>query len=153
MTITGMTTFLWFDNQALEAASFYADLFDGKVSNVSRYQSDAQQPEGAVLTVDFELFGRPFSALNGGPQFQHYEAVSFQVHVETQADVDRYWDAIVSDGGSEGNCGWCKDRWGVSWQIIPQALGAALSNPDPVASKRAFEAMMKMRKIVIAELA
>jgi len=152
MAITGMTTFLWFDDQALEAATFYVDLFGGEVGNVSRYQSDAQQPEGAVLTVDFELFGRPFSALNGGPLFHHSEAISFQVHVETQEDVDRYWEAIVADGGAEGNCGWCKDRWGVSWQIIPQALGIALSNPDPSASKRAFEAMMQMRKIVIAEL-
>ena len=152
MAITGMTTFLWFDDQALEAATFYVDLFVGKVGNISRYLSDAQQPEGAVLTVDFELFGRPFSALNGGPLFQHSEAISFQVHVETQEDVDCYWDAIVADGGAEGNCGWCKDRWGVSWQIIPHALGAALSNPDPAAAQRAFEAMMQMRKIVIADL-
>lgn len=152
MAITGMTTFLWFDNQALEAATFYAELFKGKVGNVSYYQSDAQQPEGSVLTAEFELFGQPFVALNGGPHFPHTPAISFQVHVETQEDVDYYWDTLIKDGGSESQCGWCTDRWGVSWQIIPLALGVALSNPDPVASKRAFEAMMKMRKIIIADL-
>ena len=148
-----MTTFLWFDNQALEAATFYTELFEGELGDVSYYQSDAQQPEASVLTVDFQLFGRPFSALNGGPQFPHSEAVSFQVHVETQEDVDLYWNALTANGGQEGNCGWCKDPWGVSWQIIPTALGIALSNSDSHAAKRAFEAMMQMKKIVIEELA
>jgi predicted 3-demethylubiquinone-9 3-methyltransferase (glyoxalase superfamily) len=105
-----------------------------------------------VHTVDFQLFGRPFSALNGGPQFPHSEAVSFQVRVETQEDVDLYWNALTANGGQEGNCGWCKDPWGVSWQIIPSALGAALSSADSNVSKHAFEEMMQMKKIVIANL-
>jgi predicted 3-demethylubiquinone-9 3-methyltransferase (glyoxalase superfamily) len=150
---TGLTTYLWFDNQALEAASFYVDLFPGsRLGSVSYYQADAQQPEGSVLTVEFELFGRPFAALNGGPQFPHSEAVSFQVSCETQDDVDRLWNALISDGGAESQCGWCKDRWGVSWQIIPTALERALKGLDGYDSEYAFRAMMQMSKIVIADL-
>ena len=153
MAATGLTTYLWFDNQALEAASFYVDLFPGShLGSVSYYQADAQQPEGSVLTVEFELFGRPFAALNGGPQFPHSEAVSFQVSCETQDDVDRLWNALISDGGAESQCGWCKDRWGVSWQIIPTALERALKGLDGYDSEYAFRAMMQMSKIVIADL-
>jgi predicted 3-demethylubiquinone-9 3-methyltransferase (glyoxalase superfamily) len=153
MAATGLTTYLWFDDQALEAATFYVDLFpQSRLGNISHYQADAQRPEGTVLTVEFEIFGRPFAALNGGPQFPHSEAVSFQVSCETQEDVDRIWDAIVSNGGSESQCGWCKDRWGVSWQVIPVALGRALQGLDGYDSKFAFEAMMKMSRIVVAEL-
>lgn len=153
MAATGLTTYLWFDNQALEAASFYVDLFPGsRLGSVSYYQADAQQPEGSVLTVEFELFGRPFAALNGGPQFPHSEAVSFQVSCETQDDVDRLWNALISDGGAESQCGWCKDRWGVSWQIIPTALERALKGLDGHDSEYAFRAMMQMSKIVIADL-
>lgn len=153
MAATGLTTYLWFDNQALEAASFYVDLFPGsRLGSVSYYQADAQQPEGSVLTVEFELFGRPFAALNGGPQFPHSEAVSFQVSCETQDDVDRLWNALISDGGAESQCGWCKDRWGVSWQIIPTALERALKGLDGYDSEYAFRAMMQMSKIVIADL-
>lgn len=153
MAATGMTTYLWFDNQALEAASFYVDLFPGsRLGNVSHYQADAQQPEGSVLTVEFEIFGRPFAALNGGPQFPHSEAVSFQVSCETQDDVDRLWNALISEGGAESQCGWCKDRWGVSWQIIPTALDHALKGLDGYDSEYAFKAMMQMSKIVIADL-
>jgi 2-polyprenyl-6-hydroxyphenyl methylase/3-demethylubiquinone-9 3-methyltransferase len=119
---------------------------------VSYYQADAQMPAGTVLTVDFELFGRPFAALNGGPAFTHSEAVSFQVSCETQADVDRIWDAIVGSGGAASQCGWCKDRWGVSWQIIPEALGRALKGLDGYDADYAFKAMMKMSKIVVADL-
>lgn len=150
---TNLTTYLWFDNQALEAATFYVGLFpDSRLGNVSYYQADAQQPEGSVLTVDFELFGRPFSALNGGPQFPHSEAVSFQVSCETQEDVDHIWNEIIKSGGIESQCGWCKDRWGISWQIIPVALGQALQGLDGYDSQYAFNAMMKMSKIVIADL-
>ena len=154
MAATDITTYLWFDEQSLEAAEFYVGLFPGaKLGNISHYQSDAQKPEGSVLTVEFELFGRPFVALNGGPHFTHSEAVSFQVSCETQDDVDRIWDSIVSNGGSESQCGWCKDRFGVSWQIIPVALGRALQGLDGYDSKYAFEAMMKMSKIIVADLA
>lgn len=154
MTVSGLTTFLWFDTEALEAAQFYVELFPGsRMGNVSYYQADAQRPEGSVLTVEFELFGRPFAALNGGPQFPHSEAVSFQVTCDTQNDVDRVWNAIVCGGGRESMCGWCKDRWGVSWQVIPTALTRALQGLDGYDSKYAFEAMMKMSKIVVADLA
>lgn len=153
MAATGITTYLWFDTEALDAARFYVDLFPGsRLGDISYYQADAQRPEGSVLTVDFELFERPFAALNGGPEFPHSEAVSFQVHCETQDDVDRIWDTIVGNGGTPSMCGWCKDRWGVSWQIIPTALGRALQGLDGYDSGRAFRAMMEMSKIVIADL-
>ncbi|MEY2968838.1 MAG: hypothetical protein RIQ64_1465 [Actinomycetota bacterium] len=153
MAATGMTTYLWFDNQALEAAQFYVGLFPNSyLGDISYYQADAQQPEGSVLTVEFEIFGQPFAALNGGPQFPHSEAVSFQVSCETQDDVNRLWNALISDGGAESQCGWCKDKWGISWQIVPVALGRALKGLDGYDSKYAFKAMMQMSKIVIAKL-
>ena len=153
MAATGLTTYLWFDDQALEAATFYVGLFpQSKLGDISYYQADAQRPEGSVLTVEFELFSRPFAALNGGPQFPHSEAVSFQVSCESQEDVDRIWDAIVSNGGSESQCGWCKDRWGVSWQVVPAALGRALKGLDGYDGKYAFEAMLKMSRIIVADL-
>jgi len=153
MTATNLTTYLWFDTEALDAANFYVNLFpNSRLGEISYYQADAQRPEGSVLTVEFELFGRPFAALNGGPEFPHSEAVSFQVACETQDDVDQIWDAIVNSGGEASECGWCKDRWGVSWQIIPTALTRALNGLDGYDSKYAFEAMMRMSKIVIAEL-
>ena len=153
MAATNLTTYLWFDTEALEAAKFYVGLFPGsRLGDVSYYQADAQMPADTVLTVEFELFGRPFAALNGGPAFTHSEAVSFQVHCETQDDVDRIWNAIVGSGGAESQCGWCKDRWGVSWQIIPAALGRALKGLDGYDSGYAFRAMMKMSKIVVADL-
>ena len=153
MAATNLTTFLWFDNEALEAAEFYVSLFPGsRLGAVSYYQADAQRPKGSVLTVEFELFGRPFAALNGGPQFPHSEAVSFQVACDTQEDVDRLWAALVSDGGGESMCGWCKDRWGISWQIIPSALTRALQGLDGYDSEYAFGAMMNMSKIIVADL-
>jgi predicted 3-demethylubiquinone-9 3-methyltransferase (glyoxalase superfamily) len=153
MAATNLTTFLWFDNEALEAAEFYVSLFPGsQLGAVSYYQADAQRPKGSVLTVEFELFGRPFAALNGGPQFPHSEAVSFQVACDTQEDVDRLWAALVSDGGAESMCGWCKDRWGISWQIIPAALTRALQGLDGYDSEYAFGAMMNMSKIIVADL-
>ena len=153
MAATNLTTFLWFDNEALEAAEFYVSLFPGsRLGAVSYYQADAQRPKGSVLTVEFELFGRPFAALNGGPQFPHSEAVSFQVACDTQEDVDRLWAALVSDGGAESMCGWCKDRSGISWQIIPDALTRALQGLDGYDSEYAFGAMMNMSKIIVADL-
>ena len=154
MTVSGLTTFLWFDTEALEAAQFYVELFPGsRMGNVSYYQADAQRPEGSVLTVEFELFGRPFAALNGGPQFPHSEAVGFQVTCDSQNEVDRVWDAIVGGGGRESGCGWCKDRWGVSWQVVPIALTRALQGLDGYDSKFAFESMMKMTRIIVKDLA
>ena len=153
MAATSLTTYLWFDTEALEAAKFYVDLFpSSRLGDVSYYQADAQHRAGTVLTVEFELFGRPFAALNGGPEFPHSEAVSFQVSCETQADVDRIWNTIVNSGGAESQCGWCKDRWGVSWQIIPIALERALKGLDGYDSDYAFRAMMKMSKIIVADL-
>ena len=153
MAATHLTTYLWFNTEALEAAKFYVNLFPrSRMGDVSYYQADAQMPAGTVLTVEFELFGRPFAALNGGPAFTHSEAVSFQVHCETQDDVDRIWNNIVDSGGAASQCGWCKDRWGVSWQIIPEALGRALKGLDGYDSDYAFKAMMKMSKVVVADL-
>jgi len=153
MAATHLTTYLWFNTEALEAAKFYVDLFPGsRMGDVSYYQVDAQMPAGTVLTVEFELFGRPFAALNGGPAFTHSEAVSFQVHCETQDDVDHIWNTIVGSGGAESQCGWCKDRWGVSWQIIPSALERALKGLDGYDSDYAFKAMMRMSKIIVADL-
>lgn len=153
MAVQGLTTFLWFDNDALDAAEFYVSLFPGsRLGEISYYQADAQKPQGSVLTVEFELLGQSFAALNGGPQFPHSEAVSFQVSCDSQEEVDRIWDAIVNNGGSESMCGWCKDRWGVSWQVIPTALTRALKGLDGYDSEFAFKAMMKMSKIVVADL-
>ncbi|MFM8814809.1 MAG: VOC family protein, partial [Actinomycetes bacterium] len=146
-------TYLWFDDEALEAAEFYTSLFpNGKINNVSYYQGGAPKPEGSVLVVEFEIFGRQFGALNGGPQFPHSEAVSFQVACDTQGEIDHLWNALISNGGAESQCGWCKDRFGVSWQIVATQLGELLGSDDPVKSKKAWEAMMQMTKIVIADL-
>ena len=153
MTISGVTTFLWFDDQALDAATFYVDTFpDSRLGAVTRYQAEAPMPEGSVLTVEFELFSRPFVALNGGPGFPHSEAVSFQVFCDTQEEVDSLWETITSNGGRESMCGWCQDRWGVSWQIVPRALGELLTSADPAISRKAFTSMMTMHKIVIDDL-
>ena len=153
MAVQDLITFLWFDTEAEDAAKFYVNLFpNSRLGEISYYQADAQRPQGSVLTVEFELFGRPFAALNGGPQCPHSEAVSFQVTCDSQQDVDRIWDAIVSNGGSESQCGWCKDRWGVSWQVIPTALTRALQGLDGYDSAHAFRSMMNMSKIVIADL-
>ena len=150
---TSLTTFLWFDTEALDAARFYVDLFPGsRLGDISYYQADAQRPEGSILVVEFERIGQPFAALNGGPEFPYSEAVSFQVSRETQDDVDRIWNTIVDNGGSKSMCGWCKDRWGVSWQIIPVAPTRALQGLDGYDSKYAFTAMMKMSKIIVADL-
>jgi predicted 3-demethylubiquinone-9 3-methyltransferase (glyoxalase superfamily) len=148
------TICLWYDGSAVDAASFYAETFpDSAVGAVLRAPGDYPDgKQGDVLTVEFTVVGIPCIGLNGGPQFKHNEAFSFQITTEDQAETDRLWNAIVRNGGQESQCGWCKDRWGLSWQITPRALIAALSDPDPAAAKRAFEAMMTMRKIDIGAI-
>ncbi len=148
------TVCLWFDGAANEAADFYARTFpDTVVTAVMRAPADYPSGRaGDVLTVHFTLMGIPCLALNGGPAFRHSEAFSMQVATDDQAETDRLWNAIVANGGQESACGWCKDRWGLSWQITPRALTAALADPDPDAAKRTFEAMMTMGKIDIAAI-
>ncbi len=148
------TICLWYEGQALEAARFYADTFpDSAVSAVHYAPADYPSgKQGAVLTVEFTVMGLPCLGLNGGPAFKHSEAFSFQVATDDQAETDRLWDAIVGNGGQASACGWCKDRWGLSWQITPRALIAAYTDPDRAAAQRAFEAMMPMTKIDIAAI-
>ena len=148
------TICLWYDGTALEAATFYAKTFpDSAVGAVHRAPGDFPSgKEGDPLTVEFTVLGTPCVGLNGGPMFKHSEAFSFQVATEDQAETDRYWNAIVGNGGQESECGWCKDKWGLSWQITPRVLITAVTDPDPVAAKRAFDAMMTMRKIDIATI-
>lgn len=148
------TICLWYDDNALEAATFYAETFpDSTVLAVNHAPGDYPSgKQGDVLTVEFRVIGLPCLGLNGGPAFQHNEAFSFQVATEDQAETDRLWYAIINNGGQESACGWCKDKWGISWQITPHILTAAITNPDPAAAKRAFEAMMGMTKIDIAKI-
>lgn len=148
------TICIWFDTDALDAATFYAETFpDSNVGAVFRAPSDYPSGKaGDVLTVQFTVLGIPCVGLNGGPVFKHSEAFSFQVATDDQAETDRYWDAIVSNGGQESECGWCKDKWGLSWQITPRVLTDAMASPDPAVAKRAFEAMMTMRKIDVAAI-
>ena len=145
---------LWFDGRAEEAADFYARTFpDSRVDAVHRAPGDYPSgKQGDVIMVEFTVLGMACLALNGGPQFKFDEAVSLQVYTRDQAETDRLWNAIVGNGGEESACGWCKDKFGLSWQITPRALMEAVSDPDPAASKRAFEAMMTMRKIDIAAI-
>ncbi len=147
------TICLWYDKDAEEAANFYARTFpDSKVSTVSRAPSDFPGGQAnQVLTVEFTVCGVPCLALNGGPTFKHSEAFSFQIATEDQAETDRYWNAIVGNGGEESQCGWCKDKWGLSWQITPRVLIDAMAKGGAVA-KRAFDAMMKMKKIDVAAI-
>jgi 2-polyprenyl-6-hydroxyphenyl methylase/3-demethylubiquinone-9 3-methyltransferase len=148
------TICLWYDGDALAAANFYAETFpDSAVTAVFRAPGDYPEgKQGNVLTVEFTVAGIPCLGLNGGPQIKHSEAFSFQIATDDQAETDRLWNAVVGNGGQESACGWCKDRWGLSWQITPRALMAAISDPDPAAAKRAFEAMMTMGKIDIAAI-
>ena len=148
------TICLWYDGGAEEAARFYAATFpDSAVRAVHRAPGDYPSgKKGDVLTVEFTVLGIPCLGLNGGPAFPHTEAFSFQVATADQAETDRYWDAIVGNGGRESQCGWCKDKWGLNWQITPTALTAAIADPDPAAAKRAFDAMMTMGKIDIAAI-
>lgn len=145
---------LWYDNAAEDAAKFYAATFpDSEVKAVHKAPADYPSGKaGQVLTVEFTVLGLPCVGLNGGPVFKQTEAFSFQVTTEDQAETDRYWNAIVNNGGAESECGWCKDRWGVSWQITPRVLLEALSGADQEAAKRAFETMMTMQKIDVAAI-
>jgi len=147
-----ITPFLWFDHQAEEAANFYTSIFkNSKILNISRYGEGGPGPEGTVMTVTFQLNGQEFTALNGGPVFKFTEAISFFVHCETQEEVDELWKKLT-DGGEEEQCGWLKDKYGLSWQIIPDALMEMLQDKDPERSKRVMEAMLQMRKIDIRAL-
>ena len=148
-----ITPFLWFDNNAEEAMNFYVSIFkNSKVLNVMRYGDAGPGPKGTVMAATFQLEGQEFQALNGGPQYRFNEAVSFFISVETQAEVDYFWNALTADGGEESMCGWLKDKFGLSWQVVPTALGRYLSDPDRSRADRAMQAMMQMRKIVIADL-
>jgi len=146
---------LWYEGDAEAAANFYAATFpDTEVTGVHRAPGDYPQggQQGNVLTVEFTVMGIPCIGLNGGPIFKHNEAFSFQIATDDQEETDRYWNAIVGNGGEESNCGWCKDKWGISWQISPRALTEAVAGSDPAVAKRVFEAMMEMKKIDIAKI-
>ena len=149
-----MTTCLWFDGAAEEAAAFYVTLMpDSHVDRIVRSPADNPSAmEGEVLVVEFTLGGQSFIGLNGGPMFKHSEAVSFQIHTDDQAHTDWLWNSITTDGGAESRCGWCKDRWGLSWQIVPKRLTELTADPDPAVARRVFQAMMTMGKIDIAAL-
>jgi predicted 3-demethylubiquinone-9 3-methyltransferase (glyoxalase superfamily) len=147
-----ITPCLWFDDRGEEAARFYTSVFpNSRVIDITRYGPAGPRPEGTVMTVSFELDGTPFLALNGGPQFTFSEAISFQVYPEGQEEVDRFWDTL-SEGGEQGPCGWLKDRYGISWQIVPTALPRLLSDPDSEKSQRVMAAMLQMQKIDIGLL-
>ena len=147
-----ITTFLWFDQQAEEAMNLYVSLFkNSKVLSVSRYPEGGPMPAGTLMTATFQLDGQEFMALNGGPEFKFTEAVSLFVTCETQAEVDHFWDHL-SEGGEKSRCGWLKDRFGLSWQIVPTALGELMGDPDPAKSQRVMQAMLKMVKIDIQGL-
>jgi predicted 3-demethylubiquinone-9 3-methyltransferase (glyoxalase superfamily) len=147
-----ITPFLWFDDQAEEAMNFYVSIFkNSKILSVNRYGEAGPRPKGKVMTATFQLNGQEFMALNGGPEYHFTEAISFFVNCETQAEVDELWDKL-SAGGEKGQCGWLKDKFGLSWQIVPTALGQLLGDPDPQKSQRVMQAMLKMTKIDIAAL-
>src|SRR6266498_2618659 len=147
-----ITPFLWFDDQAEEAANFYVSIFkNSKIGNTARYGEAGPGPAGTVMPVAFELNGQEFTALNGGPEFKFTEAISFFVNCESQQEVDELWEKL-SEGGEEGPCGWLKDKYGLSWQIVPTVLGEMLNDPDPAKAQRVMKAMLQMQKIDIAGL-
>ncbi len=154
MTMSKNTICLWYDGDAVDAARFYAETFpDSSVGRILRAPGDYPDgKQGNVLTVEFTVAGIPCIGLNGGPHFKHNESFSFQIATDDQAETDRLWNAIVGNGGQASECGWCKDRWGLSWQITPRALMDAIHDPDAAAAKRAFDAMMTMGKIDIARI-
>ena len=153
MATEPFTTCLWFDTRAEEAARFYTSVFkDARMGSVSRYGEAGPRPAGTVITAEFELNGQKFLALNGGPDYTFTEAISFQIPCADQDEVDYYWDRLTADGGEPGSCGWLKDRFGLSWQVVPTVLSSLLSDPDPEKATRANKAMLSMGKLDIAEL-
>jgi predicted 3-demethylubiquinone-9 3-methyltransferase (glyoxalase superfamily) len=149
---TSITTFLTYDTQAEEAAKLYTALFDGTITETMRYPSGAPRPEGSVLSVTFQLLGQTYIALNGGPTFTFSHGFSLMVQVDTQAEIDRLWTKLTENGGKEVQCGWLVDRFGVSWQIVPEQLGRMLSDKDRAKSGRTMQAMMPMKKLDLAKL-
>jgi predicted 3-demethylubiquinone-9 3-methyltransferase (glyoxalase superfamily) len=148
-----ITPSLWFDTEAEQAAEFYISVFgDGRILDVARYTEAGPRPAGTVMTVEFELRGQRFIAINGGPQFPFSEAVSFMITCADQDEIDHFWEALTADGGQEGPCGWCKDRFGLSWQVVPEGMDAVFARSDPEAAKRAMEAMFGMKKLDLAAL-
>jgi len=148
-----VTPCLWFDDKALDAAEFYCSIFpDSRVIDAWRFTDSTPDPEGAVLFVDFELNGQPFQALNGGPMFTFTEAVSFVIECKDQAEIDRYWEALLSDGGQPLECGWLRDRFGLPWQIVPTGFGEMMRHPDRRRGAQAMAAMYSMQKFDIAKL-
>jgi predicted 3-demethylubiquinone-9 3-methyltransferase (glyoxalase superfamily) len=144
---------LWFDTEAEEAAKFYVSVFkNSRLISETRYPESAPREAGMVMTVEFEIDGMRFVGINGGPQFEFDEAVSFQISCKDQEEVDYYWERLTSEGGQEGPCGWCKDRFGLSWQVVPTGMDVILSDPDSERAERAMQAMLKMRKLDIGEL-
>jgi predicted 3-demethylubiquinone-9 3-methyltransferase (glyoxalase superfamily) len=147
-----ITPCLWFDTQGEEAAAFYTSVFpNSRIVDVARYGEAGPRPAGSVMTVTFELDGQPYVALNGGPEFTFNEAISLQIDCGSQEEVDAYWSRLT-EGGEEGPCGWLKDRYGVSWQVVPSRLNELLEDPDPETSQRVMQAMLQMRKIDVAQL-
>lgn len=150
--MTKITPWLWFDTEGEDAANFYVSIFkNSRITDISRYGEAGPRPAGTVMTVSFELDGQEYVALNGGPEFRFTEAVSFQVRCETQDEVDEFWSRL-SEGGEPGQCGWLKDRYGLSWQIVPAGLEEVLGDPDPEGAQRAMKAMLGMTKLDIEEL-
>jgi predicted 3-demethylubiquinone-9 3-methyltransferase (glyoxalase superfamily) len=148
-----ITPFLWFDTQAEAAANFYCSIFpNSKIGKMTRYEKGVPGPEGSVMTVSFSLDGQEFTALNAGPRFKFTEAVSFVIPCRTQDEIDHYWSKLTANGGAESMCGWLKDKFGLSWQVVPANLGELLADPDPQKSKRAIEAMLQMKKLDFAAL-
>ena len=152
-----ITPFLWFDDQAEEAVNFYASIFkNSKIGNITRYDEASAKasgrPEGSVMTIEFQLEGQDFIALNGGPQFKFSEAISFSVDCKTQEEVDEFWQKLSADGGEEGPCGWLKDKYGLSWQIVPTVLVDMLNDPNTEKSQRVTKAMLQMKKLDIKAL-
>lgn len=148
-----ITPFMWFNNNAEEAVNFYVSVFkNSRVVNMARYGEGAPVPAGTVMSATFELEGQTFMALNGGPQYKFNEAISLYVDCKDQAEVDALWKTLTADGGEEGPCGWLKDKFGVSWQIIPQALGRLMGDPNPAKAQSVVQAMLQMKKIDVAAL-
>jgi predicted 3-demethylubiquinone-9 3-methyltransferase (glyoxalase superfamily) len=148
-----ITPFLWFDGRVEEAVNFYTSVFkNSEVLNISRLPDGAPGTSGKIIMATFRLNGLEFTALDGGPMFKFTEAISFFVHCETQAEVDYLWDKLTTDGGQESQCGWLKDKFGLSWQIVPNALGKLMGDPNPVKAKNVMQAMLQMKKIDIAKL-